>query len=152
MKKIYRSTEKQRESARQWRLDNPDRYRELQRQAQARRRLSEEERVATLAAQQAAWAAQRGKIWTSTDYRRFIQHGLTPLQIDALFTAQGEKCALCWIKKPRGKSGWHLDHDHTTGAVRGLLCGPCNVALGMLEDDAERCRRAAAYIEFSALL
>jgi hypothetical protein len=38
-----------------------------------------------------------------------------------------------------------LDHDHTTGAVRGWLCGPCNRALGFLQDSAERCALLANY-------
>jgi len=41
----------------------------------------------------------------------------------------------------------HLDHDHATGAVRGWLCGPCNRALGLLQDSPERCRQLAAYME-----
>lgn len=39
----------------------------------------------------------------------------------------------------------HLDHDHNTGARRGWLCGPCNRALGLLQDSEERCQQLAGY-------
>jgi hypothetical protein len=41
----------------------------------------------------------------------------------------------------------HIDHDHTTGVVRGVLCRPCNHAIGLLLDDPARLRAAANYIE-----
>jgi hypothetical protein len=44
-----------------------------------------------------------------------------------------------------------VDHDHRTGAVRGLLCVDCNVALGRFKDDIEAVRRAAEYLGLWAL-
>ena len=41
----------------------------------------------------------------------------------------------------------HLDHDHKTGKFRGYICGSCNRALGMVKDNPEILRRAAAYLE-----
>jgi hypothetical protein len=40
-----------------------------------------------------------------------------------------------------------VDHDHTTGQVRGVLCFSCNVAIGHLGDSADRVRRAADYLQ-----
>ena len=41
----------------------------------------------------------------------------------------------------------HLDHDHSTGRARGILCQNCNVALGLLRDDPDLFRAAAEYLE-----
>jgi Recombination endonuclease VII len=48
-----------------------------------------------------------------------------------LFEAQGGVCAICG--KPPGERALHVDHDHETGQVRGLLCYSCNTKLGWLE-------------------
>jgi hypothetical protein len=64
------------------------------------------------------------------------------LQIEA---DQGGKCAICG-GGPNMKN-WHIDHDHTSGLFRALLCGTCNVALGALGDDPKIVIRAALYLE-----
>ena len=53
----------------------------------------------------------------------------------------GEGCEACGGMLMRAK-----DHDHDTGKVRGLLCGNCNVALGLVEDDVDRLMALAAYL------
>jgi len=40
----------------------------------------------------------------------------------------------------------HIDHDHTTGVVRGVLCKPCNTGLGLLGDSEEGLSRALDYL------
>lgn len=61
-------------------------------------------------------------------------------------TAQGGVCAICG-RAPRDDISLHVDHDHATGAVRGLLCFRCNNAVGDLEDDPAILRRAAVYVD-----
>lgn len=78
---------------------------------------------------------------------RLAKMGLTPEQYEAMEKAQGGVCQIC-SKPPTGR--WkrlHIDHDHTTGAVRGLLCVGCNRAIGYLNDDPERARRVADYLD-----
>lgn len=44
------------------------------------------------------------------------------------------------------KSVWVPDHNHETGEFRGWLCHKCNLGLGNLNDDPERCKRAMDYL------
>jgi len=71
---------------------------------------------------------------------------LTDAQYTELLDRQGGSCAIC-KDKPRDRLV--VDHDHESGAVRGLLCGRCNLALGLLRDDTTRIRAAATYLERS---
>jgi hypothetical protein len=60
---------------------------------------------------------------------------------------QGNKCAICGSLSPGKKeTSFHVDHDHETGKVRGLLCELCNVGLGYFKTPKEL-RAAAAYLE-----
>lgn len=70
-------------------------------------------------------------------------YGLTIEAYNTMCEAQGNACALCckpFVKKP------HIDHDHETGVVRGILCGPCNTGIGKLGDTVESLERAVAYL------
>lgn len=51
-------------------------------------------------------------------------------EYELILEAQGHICAIC--PNPVNGSG-HLDHDHTTGIIRGILCGKCNLMLGQVE-------------------
>ena len=74
-------------------------------------------------------------------------YSLTPDDWQALHDRQGGLCALCKIPGRVGKHGkLHVDHDHETGRVRGLLCGACNVALGVLGDTSRRIEAVLAYL------
>jgi Autographiviridae endonuclease VII len=55
-------------------------------------------------------------------------------------------CAIC-LKEP--EEPLHVDHCHSTGEVRGLLCRKCNMAIGFLKDNPESCWRAGDYLAFN---
>lgn len=59
-------------------------------------------------------------------------YGITLDERDALFDLQGRKCAVCKNSHARR---WEVDHCHTSGAVRGILCSGCNLMLGHGRDD-----------------
>jgi hypothetical protein len=69
-------------------------------------------------------------------------YGLTRKDIRDRVTEQGG-CAICHTELDEP----HVDHDHTTGEVRGILCPFCNRGLGQFRDSPELLRIAAAYLE-----
>lgn len=79
-------------------------------------------------------------------------YGITKDEFDAMLLEQGGVCAIC--KDPEkqidSRSGvvrqLAVDHDHSTGKVRGLLCGDCNKGLGMFKDRPELLQAAIDYI------
>lgn len=79
-------------------------------------------------------------------------YGMSAAQYDAMVAGQGGVCSACLLppsgRGPKGRPPrLHIDHDHVTGRVRGLLCGKCNQALGLLRDSGAVAARLAAYVE-----
>jgi hypothetical protein len=71
-------------------------------------------------------------------------YGLTVEAFDALVQVQEGQCAVCRLAF--GNARPHVDHDHATGRIRGLLCGHCNRGLGSFHDNPEALDAAAAYL------
>jgi len=69
----------------------------------------------------------------------------TGVRIEALAKRQGWKCSICRSRLTKRTS--HVDHCHSTGVVRSVLCNTCNPGLGFFRDDPRLLRRAATYIE-----
>ena len=76
-------------------------------------------------------------------------HGLTNEQYAHMVLDQRGRCAICRSSDSRGRRGskWHIDHDHATGLIRGLLCSPCNIMLGMARDDPTTLAAAMSYLK-----
>jgi hypothetical protein len=75
------------------------------------------------------------------------KYGVEPEHYAQMLAAQGGVCALC------GRAGVRklcVDHCHTTGQVRGLLCDACNTSIGKLGDTAEALQRVADYLRGAA--
>lgn len=70
------------------------------------------------------------------------KHGLSKEERDAL--KSGAECFSCGEIDQEKLA---VDHDHKTGAIRGILCKRCNLALGLLRDDPSFIRKLAEYIE-----
>lgn len=73
------------------------------------------------------------------------KYGVTLAQYEALLRKQRGHCALCPAKPNRKRLS--VDHNHKTGAIRGLLCDRCNQAIGRLGDDVAGLKRAIAYLD-----
>lgn len=73
------------------------------------------------------------------------RYGITPERYDELFQIQGGKCHLCG-DPPESNRRPCVDHAHSTGVVRALLCDRCNAGLGAFRDNPELMRRAAAFV------
>lgn len=78
-------------------------------------------------------------------YARERRYGLKHEDAVRLLDAQGGRCPVCGLALMDSEA--HVDHDHDTGEVRGLLHSRCNRSIGSFHDDPEELRRAADYLE-----
>lgn len=92
----------------------------------------------------------------STDYNRYKRLGVYPDEYQSMLSVQKGLCAICGKEETstiRGKvRQLAVDHCHTTGKIRGLLCGNCNRALGLLKEEPDRVKSMLKYIEERCLL
>lgn len=82
-------------------------------------------------------------------YQRTKRLGITNDEFLAIMDRQSQCCAACgdWLMMGIGK--YAVDHCHTTGRIRGVLCGHCNIALGHLKDDPDRITALLGYLNAS---
>jgi hypothetical protein len=82
------------------------------------------------------------------------QYGMSVADYEKMFLAQGGKCAVCGEKEIKvvrgGVRNLVVDHCHSAGHVRGLLCGNCNLALGLFKDDVSLLLNAIQYLSRNA--
>src|SRR3990167_41040 len=101
-------------------------------------------RARILAKSKAWYAANRARRQkTLRAWSLATKYGLTPEQFDALLLAQGNACAICSSRRKT----MCVDHDHSTGEVRGILCRSCNAMLGQVKDSTARLARAIQYLD-----
>ena len=94
--------------------------------------------------------------WKSSGYKRdkakirdyWLKHkyGISHSIFLRLLEEQNNKCAIC-DNTEHSSYNWHVDHCHTTGKVRGILCGPCNQAIGLFKENKETLQKAISYLE-----
>ncbi len=72
-------------------------------------------------------------------------YGITRLEYNAMIDLQGNRCAICGNELTVIRQ-IHVDHDHKTGKVRGILCGQCNMAIGKFHDNTNILQRAINYL------
>jgi hypothetical protein len=93
------------------------------------------------------WARENPHNIAAYDRKRNLKgsYEMTIEQFDAMRQSQRGACAII-CSEPFTETP-HVDHDHTTGKVRALLCKHCNVGLGHFRDNTERLRAAMTYLD-----
>jgi Recombination endonuclease VII len=81
----------------------------------------------------------------NTRLKQIKRYGITPEEYRAMVEEQDNKCAICFNLSPT--ANLYIDHDHTTGKVRGLLCRDCNSGIGLLHDDPALLQNALWYLK-----
>jgi hypothetical protein len=74
-------------------------------------------------------------------------YGITYEEYKAKLQGQDNGCAICGIKIPGGNGDFYVDHNHTTGQVRGLLCHWCNFMIGQSKEDPEILQSGIDYLK-----
>lgn len=74
-------------------------------------------------------------------------YGLPYGTYDKMLAAQSGRCAICKTVETGARNHLHVDHDHDTGTVRGLLCGRCNTGIGQLRHERNVLLAAIDYLD-----
>ncbi|SRR5258708_4454250 len=111
------------EYTQQWRLKNPEKYKEQQYRRNLRRKDPE----------------VRNKLM-------LYRNGLGLQDYNRLFTEQNGLCRGCYRHQSQFKKAFAVDHDHKSGKVRGLLCDGCNLLLGIAKDNPQTLERLIKYL------
>jgi recombination endonuclease VII len=90
------------------------------------------------------WYHEKSPEWKKSHARAAVcrRHGITVSQFVRMVVEQGGVCALCQVAPPT-----HIDHSHETGKIRGVLCHPCNAALGLFRESEETLVNALRYLD-----
>jgi hypothetical protein len=128
------------ERARRWRAANPERARAISRSGELTRSKLRNRKPGPSAtrAQVVSYEKKRERDRRSHRYRMY---GVTEPQYQALLAASSGLCEICG-----GTNRLGIDHSHTTGKPRGLLCRACNVGLGYLKESSVLLQSAIHYV------
>jgi Recombination endonuclease VII len=92
-------------------------------------------------------AAYKAKNVAATRAEAYMRtYGLSPEQFEDMGCAQDWRCAICSVPFESFRPAPHVDHCHSTGVVRGLLCPRCNSMLGQAQDSTEILGKAISYL------
>jgi len=125
--KYEAAKEKHRKAVKAYRQKNPDKYHGTRREAVAR------------------WREENPELYRAQHLQR--TYGISLDEYQRMLEVQNGHCATCPSDTPGGRGTWHVDHCHSTGKIRGLLCRACNTALGLVKDNPETLRNLASYLE-----
>ena len=120
--------------SRAWHLANPGKSAEASRKWRSKPENREKERQ--------AWRAPRKREDRRAGWLKG-KYGMTVADFDKMAAAQNYCCFLCGDDE---MDEFHVDHNHDTGKVRGLLCSNCNTGIGLLRECPKLFERAAQYV------
>ena len=108
-----------------------------------------ERRKATARAWHAAKRAEGDEQYRERIHGYYVKwrYGITAEEYKRRLAEQESRCAICRTDDPSPRERFSVDHDHATGAVRGLLCWNCNIALGAAKDNVATLAAAIEYLE-----
>jgi hypothetical protein len=75
-------------------------------------------------------------------------YGISFQEYKEMLHAQNGMCAICGTTDTGKRKAFAVDHCHTCGEIRGLLCGSCNTAIGLLKENLETMQKAIDYVRF----
>jgi hypothetical protein len=112
--------------------------------------------VCTKCLQEKSWdefklkpGTKRGRSYTCKDCdllsHKLNKYNITETEYVTLYESQNKACAVCEKELPLMGKSTHIDHDHETGKIRGILCSNCNTALGLLKDNIDIILSLALY-------
>jgi hypothetical protein len=146
---VYRDLDRRRARARQRYAENQALREKILAESRAYKKRTKEERKRRLRLRLAMDPEYREKRKASRRATALKgRYGITPQHYDLMLKEQGGACAICG-EQPDGHL--YVDHCHTTGKVRGLLCQRCNTGLGSFNDDLGRTMGASAYLRRAQL-
>ena len=85
-------------------------------------------------------------------HNRRTLYGIEPEDVDFMLKEQDYACWVCRRPFVECETSPHVDHDHSNGQVRGMLCHRCKTGLGFFDDSSERLLRATRYLENSPFI
>jgi hypothetical protein len=93
--------------------------------------------------------AKNPKSFQDYEFARGLRrnYGMTVDQYNKMLIDQKECCDCCGQHQSKFKRRLHVDHDHETGQIRGLLCTECNPAIGYLKHSIDRLEMAIRYLK-----
>jgi hypothetical protein len=140
-----RDPEKQKASARAWRERNREKVRAYNRIYGPAWRARNPDFKEKARASRRVW--QKKNRDKNSMYARANKYGMSIAEVDRMLISQSGRCAACLEPlEATGRRGPHVDHDHATDVVRGILCGDCNLTLGNARESKVRLLRLVDYL------
>lgn len=95
------------------------------------------------------WKKKNRELFSKRHYKYnlYNKYGLTEAELVLVIQNQNGKCAICYLELFKIKGKPHIDHDHITGQIRGVLCSNCNIGIGFLKDSPEILLSAISYLQ-----